>query len=148
MFRHCCGSLDVLCNAGLPTWPLARRAPQTKTTIRRLLGLSAAALAASTIACSAGPCSPELERMQARIDAKLEAAASTGSSAPEGANALLHRQPTPRSMAAAEIAQGTISPEKAKAVGESMARAREADQAGDKATCEQALAEVQRTIGP
>jgi hypothetical protein len=51
-------------------------------------------------------------------------------------------------MAAAEVAHGKISPEKAKIVRAAMAQAREADQAGDKVTCEQALAEVQRTIGP
>jgi hypothetical protein len=123
-------------------------AQQANTTIRRLLGLSAATLTASTIACAAGPCSSEIERMQAHLDARLEAAASTGPSLPEGSNALLHRQPTPSSMAAAEIAHGKISPEKAEVVRAAMARARKADQAGDKATCEQALAEVQRSIGP
>ena len=82
--------------------------------------------------------------MQERINAKVEAAASTGPSAPEGSNALLHRQPTPRSMAAAE----GISPEIVKAVRETMTRAREADHAGDRVTCEKALAEVQHAIGP
>jgi len=110
-------------------------AQQANMTIRRLLWLSAATLS-------------EIERMQAHLDARLEAAASTGPSLPEGSNALLHRQPTPNSMAAAEVAHGKISPEKAKVVRAAMARARKADQAGDKATCEQALAEVQRTIGP
>ena len=80
-------------------------------TIRRLLELSAAALAASTIACSAGPCSPEIERMQARLDARLQAAARAGPSAPESSRALHHRQPTPGSIASAEIGLGEISPE-------------------------------------
>ena len=144
MFRRCCGSLAVLSRAGSLGLPFGGRAPRVKTTTRRLVALSAAALAASTIVCSAGPCSPEIERMQERINARVEAAAGTGPSTSEGSNALLHRQPTPRSMAAAE----GISPEIVKMVREAMTRAREADQAGDKATCEQALAEVQRTIGP
>lgn len=148
MFRRCCGSLAALSSAGSLAWPLAGRAPQAMATIQLLLWLSAAALTASTIACAAGPCSSDIERMQAHIDARLEAAATSGPSMPEGSNALLNRQPTPRSMAAAEVAQGTISPEKVKVVREAMTRARDADQAGDKVTCEQALAEVQRTIGP
>ena len=59
-------------SAALLAWPLASRAQPAKTNVRRLLGLSAAALAASTIACSAGPCSPEIGRMQARLDATFD----------------------------------------------------------------------------
>jgi hypothetical protein len=129
-------------------WPFAARPPRAKTAVRRLFGLTAAALTVSTIACSAGPCAPEIARMQARLDAGLEAKAATGQSAPESPGALSHRQPTPGSIAAVESGLGEISPEKARAIREAMARAREADQAGDKVACEQALAEVQRTIGP
>ena len=117
-------------------------------TIRRLLLPSAAALAASTIAGYAGPCSPEIDRMQARVDARIEAAARTGPAAAESPGALLHRQPTPGSIAAAESRLGEISAETAAAVRAAMVRAREADRTGDKAACDQALAEVQRTIGP
>ncbi len=116
--------------------------------IRCAIFLSAAALAASTIACLASPCSPEIARMQARLDAGLEAKARTGPSAPEASSALRHHQPTPGSIAATESGLGEISPEKAKVIREATARARQADQAGDKTACEQALAEVQRTIGP
>jgi hypothetical protein len=117
-------------------------------TIRQLVLLSAVALAGSTTAGYAGPCSPEIERMQARVDAKVEVVAGAGPSAPEGSGALLHRQPTPGSIATAETALGEVSPQTVKAVREAMVRAREADQAGDLATCEQALAEVQRALGP
>jgi hypothetical protein len=86
--------------------------------------------------------------MQGRIDAKIDVAASAGPSAPESSGALLHRQPTPGSIVAAETGLGEISPQTVKAVREAMARAREADQAGNLAACEQALAEVQRTIEP
>lgn len=115
--------------------------------IRCAISLSAAALALSTIACSAGPCSPEIARMQARLDAGLQAKAGTGPSAPESSGALRHRQPTPGSIASAEIGLGELSPEKAKIIREAMAQARAADRAGDKAACEQALTQVQRTIG-
>jgi hypothetical protein len=117
-------------------------------TIRRLMAQSAAALVASTITGYAGPCSPEIEQMQARVDARVEAAARAGPSAPENSAALLHRQPTPSSIAAAEARLGELSPQMVNAVREAMARAREADQVGDLPRCEQALAEVQRTIGP
>jgi hypothetical protein len=137
----------VLGSAASFAWPLAARG-ESNTTVRLALWLCAAMLAVSTIACSAGPCSPEIGRMQRRLDARLAAKAETAPQAAQGTRALLHRQPTPGSMAAAEVEVGVISPEKAKAVREAMARARDADQAGDKATCEKALAEVQRTIGP
>jgi hypothetical protein len=116
--------------------------------MRRLILPSVAALAASTISGYAGPCAPEIDRMQGRVDAKIEVTAGAGLSAPESPGALLHRQPTPGSIAAAESGLGEISPQTVKTVREAMARAREADQAGNLAACEQALAEVQRTIGP
>jgi hypothetical protein len=117
-------------------------------TIRRLLVLSAVALAASRSASYAGPCSQAIDRMQARVDAKLEAVAGGGPTAAESSGALLHRQPTPGSIAAAEGRLGELSPATAAAVAAAMARAREADRAGDQSACEQALADVQRAIGP
>jgi hypothetical protein len=80
------------------------------------------------------------------IDAKLEAQAAAGRSARESTAATLHRQPTPGSIAAAEVNLGGISPEKVQAVEALMARAREADRAGDQSACEQELAEVQRVF--
>jgi hypothetical protein len=114
----------------------------------RLLVLSAAALAASMFAVYAGPCSHEIDRVQARVDSKLEAAARTGPSALESSGALLHRQPTPGSIAAAESRLGEVSSPTVEVVEVAMARARKADLAGDKSACEQALADVQRAIGP
>jgi hypothetical protein len=117
-------------------------------TIRRLLVLSAAALAASTIAGHAGPCSHEIDRVQAQVDARLEAKAGAGPIASESPGALAHRQPTPDSIAAAESRLGELPPQKAEAIAAAMARARDADRAGDQSACEQALADVQRAIGP
>ena len=57
-------------------------------------------------------------------------------------------KPTPSSVAAAEGRLGELSPESLEATKEAMGRAREADRAGDQSACEQALAEVQRLIGP
>jgi hypothetical protein len=114
--------------------------------IGQSLGLSIAAFVASTMACAAGPCAPEIAAMQARLDANLAAIARTGPTAPESAGALEHHQPTPGSIAAAERKLGEIPPEANQPITKAMAKAQEADQAGDKAACEQALEEVERTI--
>ena len=103
----------------------------------------AVVLALSTSETFASPCAQEIDRMQSKIDAKLEAQTAAGPSARE------HRShnassATPGSIAAAEVSLDDISPEKAQAVETLMTRAREADRANDPSTCEQALAEVQR----
>jgi hypothetical protein len=117
-------------------------------TIRRLVVLNVVVFSVSTSACYAGPCSHEIDRMQARIDARLEAKAATGPGATESAGALIHRQPTPGSIATAEERLGEMSAQKSAAVAQAMARAREADLAGDQGACERALAGVQSAIGP
>jgi hypothetical protein len=115
--------------------------------IQRLLAASVALLA-STPASYAGPCSHEIDRVQAQVDARLEAKAAAGPAARESTAATMNRQPTPGSIAAAEERLGEVSPQKVEAVAAAMARAREADSAGDKSACEQALADAQRAIGP
>ena len=59
-----------------------------------------------------------------------------------------HVQPTPRSVAGAEEKLGVLSPETDEQVRNAMVRARAADQAGENVACKEALAEVQRVIGP
>jgi hypothetical protein len=115
-------------------------------TIRRSLATVAVVLAASTSASYASPCSEAIDRMQAKIDAKLEAATAAGPSAAENTAATMHRQPTPRSIATAEIKLGDVSKEQAEAVGAAMVRAREADRVGDQSACEQALSDAERTL--
>ena len=110
--------------------------------------MSAAALAASISTAYAGPCSLEIDKMQARIETKLESNAAAGLGARESTNALLHRQPTPGSIAAAEERLGELSDQKVAAVAQAMERARAADGRGDNRACEQALADAQRAIGP
>jgi hypothetical protein len=85
--------------------------------------------------------------MQAKIDAKVEAKAAAGPPAPASAMTGMSAQPTPRSMATVEERMGEISPQTVNAIRQAMARARAADGNGDKAACEQALAEVRRTLG-
>jgi hypothetical protein len=117
-------------------------------TIWQILMLTSGALAGSTIGGQAGPCSDEIYRMEARVEARLHARAATGPTADESPEALLHRQPMPGSIAAAESRLGISSPQTIDAITQAMARAREADRAGDVDACARALAEVQSAIGP
>ena len=116
-------------------------------TIGRTLVLCASVLAASMSASYAGPCSNEIDRLRAEIDAKLGALAAAGPSARESTAATMHRQPTPESIARAESQLGEISPERIQAVTAAMERARKADSVGDQSACEQALADVHRILG-
>ena len=114
----------------------------------RVLVFSAMAVAATASTTYAGPCSDQIDAMQARIDAKLEAKAAAGPTAKEGVAATMNMQPTPASIAAAEEKLGDISPKKVKAMKRGMARARLADKVGDLRACRKALAAVQRVLGP
>ena len=116
--------------------------------IQRLMVACGAALAASMSASYAGPCSHDIDRVQVEVDAKLNATAAAGPAARESTAATMNRQPTPESIAAAEARLGEVSPQKIEAVGAAMARAREADRAGNQSACEQALADAQRALGP
>jgi len=113
--------------------------------VRALLVLSAAALAFSTLPGRAGPCSQDIDRAWLALNAKIQARIGAGRSGPQSTTALLHRQPTPASIAAAEeLAGDGWAPMEATVAA--LARAREADHAKDKATCEQALAQAGRAI--
>ena len=114
----------------------------------RVLVFSAMAVAATASTTYAGPCSGQIDAMQARIDAKLEAKAAADPTAKEGVAATMNMQPTPASIAAAEEKLGDISPKRVKAMKRGMARARVADMVGDLRACRKALAAVQRVLGP
>ena len=113
----------------------------------RSLVLGAVTVVLLTLPSYAGPCTGEIDRMQAAIDARLEAKAAAGPAARESTAATMNRQPTPGSIAAAEARLGEVSPQTIEAVGAAMAHARAADRADDKIACERALADVQRVIG-
>ena len=108
-----------------------------------LVSVAVALFATST---HAGPCSPEIARIQSLLDTRLEAKAASGPTGQESAGALMHRQPTPGSIAAAEERLGDLSPQTTAIVAQALVRARAADDAGDKHACEQALADVQRAV--
>jgi hypothetical protein len=103
-------------------------------------------LAAPMAVCFAGPCAPQIDATQRRIDARLEAKAASGPTAQESIGATMSRQPTPSSIAAAEAKLHELSPRRISAVKKAMAQARAADAAGDMAACQRALAKVQRVL--
>ena len=101
-----------------------------------------AALVVSISVSYAGPCSQEIDRFRAEIDAKQQSNAAAGAFAPESTAATAHRQPTQRSVGDAETQLGEVSPEKLRAVMSAVDRASEADRAGDKIACEAAVADA------
>ena len=121
-------------------------------TLRRLPVAGAVVLVGSILTGAqpglAGPCSNAIDRMQAHVDAVLAAHAAAGPVGNEGNRALMHRQPTPDAIAAAEVSLGDITPEAMDAIVVGMARARQADAIGDSGACERALGDVRRAIAP
>ena len=108
----------------------------------------AALFAASISAAHAGLCSANIDAMQARIDAKVEAIAAAGRFAPQSISAGMSNQPTPHSIAAAEVRLGEIKRVTIRSIRRAMSRARAADAAGKERRCESELAVVQRLLGP
>jgi hypothetical protein len=98
---------------------------------RRSIPLSAVALFLTVAPCFAGPCAKEIAEAQAAFDAKLDAAAASGPTAPESTLATLHHQPTPSTVAHAEAQLRDISRENAEIVTRALERAQDADLIGD-----------------
>jgi hypothetical protein len=113
--------------------------------IRSLIACGTA-LVVSISVSYADPCSQEIDRFRAEIDAKQRSNAAAGLSAPESTAATSHRQPTQRSVGAAESQLGEVSPEKLQAVMSAVDRASEADRAGDQIACEAAMADAWRAF--
>jgi hypothetical protein len=83
---------------------------------------------------------------EAAFNAKLNAAAEAGPSAPESSLATLHHQPTPGTVARAEARLGDISSENAEAVTESLRLAHAADEIGDFRGCLENLAMARQAL--
>jgi hypothetical protein len=113
---------------------------------RKQLILSAVVVTFSTQPSLASSCSQDIDRAWVQVNTKIQARAAAGRSAPQGTIALLHHQPTPSSIAAAEetLVDTWLPIETAVAA---LARARQADGINDRIACEGALADVQRVIG-
>lgn len=111
----------------------------------RSLVWTIATLLGSTGLAHAGPCSDQIAQLQQSIDSKLDQIAAAGRTARQSTGST-HVQPTPRSISAAEAQLGELAPEKINAVREAMVRAHAANDAGDKAACEKALADAKQVL--
>src|SRR5262245_22276295 len=113
--------------------------------VRYVMMIGAAAVVLSMRAGHAGPCAEAIERMQAQLDAGIAAAIDTVRFAREARDAFGLPAPTRGTPTASEGRRRDPS-----WMGDAvaaLARARDADRAGDNAACEQALADVQLAIG-
>src|SRR5258708_376299 len=106
--------------------------------------LIAAPIVLSTVSSYAGPCSPEIDRMQSSVDAISVVMAATGPPGRQTTAAMTHRQPTPSSIAEAEAKLAEEA--RAKRAMAALAQARAADHAGDNNACQRALTDVRREI--
>jgi hypothetical protein len=113
-----------------------------------------AALAFAAIACAscptlsyAGPCAEDLYKADIAINKRLGEIAAQGKGAAESTFATSHHQPTPATIAGAEEKVGDIPASGVEDVHKFMLEARQADDAGDKAACEKALAEAKTIVG-
>jgi hypothetical protein len=92
----------------------------------------------------AGPCTADIDQVQAQVDSRIGAVAGAGPTGTESTAARLHHQPTPGSIAAAEQKLGEGKADEAALAA--LSRARTADAAGDKDACDRALAEARQAI--
>jgi hypothetical protein len=94
----------------------------------------------------ASSCAPQIDEVQRQIDARIEAIAAASPGDRESRSAMLHHQPTPESIAAAEKRQkGDAGVQRALGA---LKRAREAEHAGDVKACEAALAAARAAMAP
>jgi hypothetical protein len=108
--------------------------------------LTALAIITPLSAAHAASCSDDIDRMQARIDARIEAIAAAGPFVPTSVSAGMGVQPTPFGIATVEERMGELSRNNVDAVRDAMAQARAANAAGNRKACEKALTEVRHIV--
>jgi hypothetical protein len=114
-------------------------------TIWLVLMLGAAASALSAPAAHAGACGEAIAQTQSALDARIAAVIDTARFARDARRAFGLPVPPPGPVAAAENARRDAT-SISEAVA-ALARAREADRAGDEAACARALADVLQAVG-
>lgn len=93
----------------------------------------------------AGACRPDIDKAQAKVDAYIDQIAASGPTATESVSAKLDHQPTPASIAAAEVQLGEGG--SIDAALTALDKARRADARGSTALCQQALGHALNAIG-
>ena len=119
------------------------RGPTLGAAFAAMLAISAAAGASSS---QAGPCTGEIDRLQAQLDAMIDAQAGEGRTGRESRGALESHQPTPGSILRAEegLGEGTALVNASVA----LALARVADRHGDAQACKEAVVRARRALQP
>jgi hypothetical protein len=92
----------------------------------------------------AAPCGAEIDKVQAAVDARIDAIARSGPESAETRAARMHDEPTPASIAAAE--HRLHESEGATRALAALVRARKANRAGQQSACERALREARTAI--
>jgi hypothetical protein len=115
--------------------------------IRKVVIAITTAIVLLPLPSSAAPCTPEIDRGWAQVNHKIQARIGAGRSVAQSSIALLHRQPTLNSVAAAQDLLNDVWLPIEAAVS-ALSRARQADRDNDQHACRQALIEVQRAIEP
>src|SRR4051812_18638199 len=106
------------------------RNSQSSLTRLPILILGVAIGFGSTSPLRAGPCATEIDCVRAQVDARIDLDAGNGRTGRESSAAMRHRQPTPSSIPQAERDLGESGV--AEVATAELARARSADQAGDR----------------
>jgi hypothetical protein len=110
--------------------------------------MTAAVLIAGAIlpmaSAHAGPCTAQLDALQPKIDALIEATAAQGGFGTQSTAATQRRQPTPNSIATAEAQLG--EGKGAQAATGAMSDARAADASGNAAGCAQAITQIEAAL--
>ena len=106
---------------------------------RLLIGAVAAALLGGTAAAYAGPCTAQIAQIEQQVK-NAPPGPTSGPTFPQTLGAQLHNQPTPRDV---EHAQA-VANERADAA---LARAKQADAAGNAGECQAALAKARVLYG-
>jgi hypothetical protein len=118
---------------------------ESKGTIRKVVIVIATAIVLWPLPSAANTCTPGIDRAWAEVNVRIQARIGAGRSAPQSNIALMHRQPTASSLAAArDVLNDMWLP--IEAAVSALSRARRADQENDEGACRQALMEVQRAI--
>ncbi len=115
--------------------------------IRLLVALGGAELASWAGVAQAGPCAGEIYQADIAINRRLDEIAAQGKAGAESTFATTHHQPTPATIAGAEEKVGDVPPSGVQDVRKFMVEARRADDAGDTAACEKALADAKTILG-
>jgi hypothetical protein len=108
--------------------------------------LASAALALAITPAHANQCSQDVHETMVEIADRLTAIAEAGRTARETQRATMHRQPTPSSIAQAEMQLGELPVTAIRAYQESMQRVADADSANNPLVCRQALKDVRDAL--